>query len=344
MSVEFNPFLSYEDDSIDTKTKSMDEETIEETRSYVYYTKLSNNLYLPLNKIDIVTKLPSGLYSFYHIDGKGWSFQKNNVESDEVYELPITELSLIKRDISKFWNTEHKFKEYGLVHKRGILLYGKPGCGKSCAIQLITKDLIENHNGLIFKISNRDDLDIFIMNFNNILRVIEPNRKVVVIMEDIDGLFEEAKSTQTRLLNLLDGINQNSNIVYVATTNYPERLEERILNRPSRFDKRYEFALPNSEIRESYLINSLKQKDLENIDLNVWIEQTEGLTLSHLRELIVSVIILENDFEVEIETLKGMGATRPSSSSYRDGITGFKRPEITQKKVTIVGFSSNGHA
>lgn len=323
--------------SLFDQSKEDETESIEQGR-YSHYNFVGNGKYIAYNEQNTKRKaLPSGLYSIYQdmFNNNQIVFHRSKFQTDELYDLPIKELDLIKNDISKFWSTEKKFKEYGLVHKRGILLYGKPGCGKSCAIQVIMKDLIENHNGLIFKISNSNDLSNFISQFNPVIRVIEPNRRVVVMLEDIDGLFLEASSTQTKLLNLLDGINQSSNIVYVGTTNYPERLEERILNRPSRFDKRYEFRLPNAEIRLAYLKNSLKPNDLKNIDLQEWVDKSEGLTLSHLRELIVSVIILENDFDTEVQTLKDMGNVISSASYRTSGVAGFKAAPIT-----IGGFGS----
>jgi len=298
---------------------------------------LGNNTYIAIDQLQTRKRLPSGLYTIFQSPNGDTIFKRDKIESDAVYDLPIPELALIKDDVTKFWKTEAKFKEYGLVHKRGILLYGRPGCGKSCAIQLVMEDLIDNHQGLIFKISNRNDLDMFIAQFNSVIRVIEPNRKVVVILEDIDGLFQYDSTVQTKLLNLLDGINQNSNIIYIGTTNYPEKLEERILNRPSRFDKRYELKTPNAEIRHVYLKSALKIKDLKKIDLQEWVDKTESLTLAHLRELIVSVIILENDFEREVNTLKNMGEA-VSSASYRvTGVTGFK----AKKQTAIVGFANS---
>jgi len=54
------------------------------------------------------------------------------------------------------------------------------------------------------------------------------------------------------VLNLLDGVKQVDNIIYIATTNYPELLEERILNRPSRFDRRFHIGTPSAEVRKFY--------------------------------------------------------------------------------------------
>lgn len=45
--------------------------------------------------------------------------------------------------IYKFWDRESKFKEYGFVYKRGILLYGPPGTGKTSIINLISDELIK---------------------------------------------------------------------------------------------------------------------------------------------------------------------------------------------------------
>lgn len=308
------------DQPVNQSVEEIDRVDEDREREYAYYTYLGNENYLPINHVQRVDTLPTGLYSFvWKSEHNSWAFKKHELNTDNLYNLPIPQLENIKSDISKFWIKEKKFKEYGLLHKRGILLYGQPGCGKSGAIQLLINELIANHNGLIFKISDRETLDIFTDNFNSILRVIEPRRKVITIIEDIDGLFEEGASTQTRLLNLLDGINQSNNIVYVATTNYPEKLEKRILNRPSRFDKRYEFGLPESNIRKFYIKKSLKPKDLKNIDIDYWIDKTEGLTLAHLRELVVSVIILENDFEEEIDVLKNMKKQISSIKSIKPG-------------------------
>jgi len=146
-------------------------------------------------------------------------------------------------------------------------------------------------------------------------------------MEDLDGLANNSKNTETTLLNLLDGINQINNVVYLGTTNYPERLQERILNRPSRFDKRYKLGYPIPAVREAYFENILTKQDKKKININKWVELTEGLSIAHLRELVVSVIILENDFEEEIEILTGM-KTLISSRQDSSSNIGFKKSSM----------------
>jgi SpoVK/Ycf46/Vps4 family AAA+-type ATPase len=109
----------------------------------------------------------------------------------------------------------------------------------------------------------------------------------------------------------LDGINQIENVVYIATTNYPEKLEERISNRPSRFDRRYKVELPNDEIRRAYINHKLNEEDLNNINIEEWIDKTKGMSLSHLKEVVVSVIVMGRSFEETMDNLEGL-KKRPS--------------------------------
>jgi len=227
------------------------------------------------------------------------------VNTDELYQLPSPELTDIIEDIEKFWNRADRYKEYGFLHKRGILLYGEPGAGKSGIIQLCTKHLIEKMNGIVINLTNGDQIELY-SKFISSLRTVEANRPLIVILEDIDGIAGEGTWSTSMLLNLLDGVKQIDNVVYIATTNYPEKLEERITNRPSRFDRRYEIEAPNAEVREAYIKNKLNDKDLSKINIKDWVKKSEGMSLAHMRELIISVVTMDNSFEDTIARLNGL--------------------------------------
>ena len=183
-------------------------------------------------------------------------------------------------------------------------MYGEPGCGKSGIIQLIAKQFIEN-NGIIINIKDQDDVDFFI-DFIATFRKIEPNRPLIVLLEDLDSIAGESTYSTSKLLNILDGVKQIEDVVYIATTNYPEKLQERITNRPSRFDRRYKVELPNEEIREAYIRHKLKEEDLKNVDIQEWVKRTEGMSLSHLKEVVISTIVMGREFEEVMDNLEGL--------------------------------------
>lgn len=275
----------------------------ENLSKYNQWSISSGNKFSPA--MPTVEKLPSGFYEISQDSHIGIFFEKKKLNTDELFELPSDELKDIIDDIEKFWQRADIYKKYGFLHKRGILLYGDPGTGKSGIIQLCTKYLIEKMNGVVINISSDEHMELYdkIIGY---FRSIEPDRPLIVILEDIDAIAGEDSWSTSMILNLLDGVKQIENVVYIATTNYPEKLEDRITNRPSRFDRRYEVVLPDREVRESYFKNKLSSDDLKEIKLEKWVEKTDGLSLAHLRELVVSVVAMGNSFDDTLNRLNGL--------------------------------------
>lgn len=300
------------------------EEVILETPKYIQWSTHGGGIYYPEYQVQLLNKIPTGFYSIgYDQRQEKYFVRKMAHNTDNILELPMPETKDIVKDIISFWENGEKFTEYGLTYKRGVLMYGSPGCGKSHIIQLIVRHLIERESGVVFRIETPEDVQFYSNFMHSTFKVIESNRKIVTIIEDIDGLFNAGKATETLLLNILDGMNQMDNIVYVATTNFPEELGERIINRPSRFDKRYEISLPNAEVRKFYFENTLKPNDIASINLDEWVKQTENMSIAHLRELVVSTVIQGNSFEHVIKTLKDLNEVRPNSKKFGGKSVGF---------------------
>lgn len=266
--------------------------------------ELSDERFIPSYKT--VKKIPPGLYEIRWDSQKStYLMEKQRMNLDELYELPSDEISNILEDIEKFWSRRDLYKKYNFVHKRGILLYGDPGCGKSGIIQLCCKHIIEKEKGIVINVKDEDAVKDFI-DFIPTVKKIEPERPLIVILEDIDSLAGEDRYSTTKLLNILDGIKQIENVVYLATTNYPEKLQERITNRPSRFDRRYKVDMPSKQIREAYIRSKLTSEDFGKIDISEWVKESEGLSLAHLKELVISVIVMGKEFEESISDIKGL--------------------------------------
>lgn len=232
-------------------------------------------------------KLIPGVYEIQHSSQIGIYFEKIPVKTEGLLRFPQTNSEKIIQEIQHFWEREHLFKEYKLSYKRGIMLWGVPGGGKSSTIQIVMKDVVER-DGIVIKFTAPHM-------FNDgmrILREIQPETPVVVLMEDIDSTLE--RYNESEVLNILDGIDQIERVIFLATTNYPERLGARILNRPSRFDKRFKISYPNKESRRMYFEHLIKEHSIQelNIDLDLWVKDTTKFSIAHLKELFIAVVIL----------------------------------------------------
>ena len=273
--------------------------------NFTQWLQRGKSTFIPTDNSITVPKLEAGVYNIRHADGVGYYMFKKDLHLDELLELPMPETKEVLGSIKDFWNKRDLFKKYNFVYKRGLLLYGSPGTGKTSLINLLCRHLVKEMDGVVFVLTTESDLSSYEHVMPEIYRIIEPDRPIITLIEDIDGLCEN-KNSETRIINILDGIEQLENVVYIATTNYMERLSERITNRPNRFDRRIEVKSPNYECRKMYFKHKLKKDDLKKINLKEWCLKTEGLTLSHLGEVIKSVIIFGHDIDETIKILKDM--------------------------------------
>lgn len=172
-------------------------------------------------------------------------------------------------------------------------------CGKSCAIALLVQDVTQM-GGIVLRF---EDYNSWISVYKSI-RQIQPDVPMIALLEDLDQIIDE--NSVSTILNLLDGLEQSLNkIVFLATTNNPQRIADNIKNRPSRFDRRVKIDLPNENIRQAYL-EHLFSTGGSKIPSSDWITKTKGFSLAHLKELFISVICLGNDFNTVVDELKKM--------------------------------------
>lgn len=251
---------------------------------------------------ETIDELPIGCYKFEPTDA-GIAFLPLELQCDELIEFPNGPSARVLRGIENFWGRKSEFIRRGHLFKRGVLLCGPAGSGKSSIVMLLAGQIM-NLGGIVTVTTSsstaRDGLAI--------LRKVEPARPIVNVIEDIEELLES--EGDRAMLSLLDGQDQVQNIVHVATTNFPERLGARIIKRPSRFDEVVEVSLPDADSRRIYLERllrrGLKRGDLGSVDLEKWVDATEGMSFAFLRELHVAVFCLGCLFEETIERLKVM--------------------------------------
>jgi SpoVK/Ycf46/Vps4 family AAA+-type ATPase len=232
-------------------------------------------------------------------------FEKIPILATNLINFPETNSEKVVSEIQKFWSKESVFRDFGLVYKRGIILWGPPGSGKSCTIQLVMRDVVAR-GGVVIKFTHPGLFNDGIRKF----REVQPDTPLVVLMEDIDSIIQIYNESE--VLNILDGVNQVDKVVFLATTNYPEQLGGRIINRPSRFDRRFRIPHPGRNSRKLYLEHLIGNREIK-IDIERWADDTEDFSVAHLKELFTSVVIFGNDYEEELETLQSMREVQPSS-------------------------------
>lgn len=276
-----------------------------DTDGYCQWQVEPNGAYYPVSKIRLIDELPGGKYDIqWSNETNQYFFSKTSVELDELLNLPNPTFNSIIDDIKYFWNNKELFDKYKYTYKRGILLYGEPGCGKT-SITAQLSEIVIKMNGIVLSINDGRTLGNYSDAVPRILKRIQPDVPILALIEDLDGLLRD-NDYETSLLNILDGLNQTKNVVFVANTNYPENLKDRILNRPSRFDKRYYIGPPNAAVRKFYFENKITDDDLSKTNIDELVEKSEGLTLAHLGEMIKGIYIFNKKIDDVINELKDM--------------------------------------
>ncbi len=261
-------------------------------------------------------ELPSGVYEIV-LDGRDSQpiFIKKDIIHDKLIPLSGLPADVI-REINEFWTKEKLFKSLGFLHRRGYLFYGAQGTGKSSLVHEIVDNLVKE-KGIVFYCSNPEIFNIGL----SLYRKIEPNRKIVCVFEDIDALI--ARYGESMILSILDGENQVSNVCNIATTNYPELLDKRIVGRPRRFDRVYKIANLDDKARGAYLDKKLPKK----ANKKDWLKATEGLSIAQISEVIITVFCFDKKLTEAVEIIRGLVKSK-SSDEDRDKL-GFTHEEET---------------
>lgn len=254
------------------------------------------NQFHPAKDTKKVNKVEPGFYTIGYNQGQYFAVRED-LTVDEIYKLPIPGFDIddMLDELSDFWDKKELFKTNKITHKRGILLVGEPGTGKSSLINLISKQVV-NKGGVVFHISNANELGMLITFMSTTFRCIEPDTPVITIIEDVDNLVSQ---DEHMLLSFLDGEDQIEHNITIATSNRVQELND-LLMRPSRFDWIIQIDKPEEDARKLYFTN----KGLSEDEAQEWAKKTDGLSMAHLKEIFISVKLLDSDFEDVKERLE----------------------------------------
>lgn len=257
-----------------------------------------------------IPQIPPGQYDMEYDHSRAEPyFEIKEPITDDLIILPDSASEEVIAAVDDFWTKKDLFHKYGFLWKRGVLLWGPAGSGKTCTVEIIAQNIVAAGGvAMYMKDPNFGSfaLDAF--------REVEPDRPMVVMLEDIDSIIDAYGDSA--ILNLLDGADQIENVLFIATTNYPEKLDKRIRNRPSRFDIVKLIDMPSPAAREEFL----RVKDHHRFgggnnkpQLKQWVDATEGFSVAHLKEVIISVEVFGVSFDATIRRLRLMMDNNPSS-------------------------------
>lgn len=196
----------------------------------------------------------------------------------------------IRSEFKQFLDSEERYGQLNISWRRGALFIGPPGNGKTHCVRALVKDLgvpIFYVQSLSHNRFTSEQL------WQQVFQRARKLRPCVLVLEDLDSLVNDGN--RSFFLNQLDGFEQNHGMIILATTNHPEQIDTAIVDRPSRFDRKYHFDLPATNERRLYLDSWLKKLSDETgwqeTEIGAVVDATSDFSFSYLKELVISSVM-----------------------------------------------------
>lgn len=204
--------------------------------------------------------------------------------------LPAQLKQELRGDLHRFFASRELYERYGIPWKRGVLLIGPPGNGKTHTIKALINEL---QLPCLYVKSFKSGEGPELSGMRTVFARARLSAPCVIVLEDLDALV--ADENRSFLLNELDGFANNHGVVVIASTNHPEKLDPAILERPSRFDRKYHFTLPEAPERLAYCQrwNQTLQPEMQvkTGEFTPLVQATEGFSFAYLKELFLSALM-----------------------------------------------------
>ena len=236
--------------------------------------------------------------------------RKTKITFDDIAGLDEEKEEL--KEIVEFLKKPKKFTEMGAKIPKGVLLYGKPGTGKT----LIAKAIAGEADVPFISMSGSEFIEMFAgLGASRVRKLFDKARKLapcIVFIDEIDaigsrrssngGAESENNQTLNQLLVEMDGFSSEETIIVLAATNRPEMLDKALL-RPGRFDRQVTVPAPDLTGREAILKIHAKDKKLaEDVSLYGIAEDTAGFTGAELANILNEAAIIATKKEHEAIT------------------------------------------
>ena len=274
--------------------------------------------------------------------------RKTKVRFDDVAGLEEEKGELI--EIVDFLKRPEKYTKMGAIVPKGVLLYGKPGTGKT----LIAKAIAGEADVPFISMSGSEFIEMFAgLGASRVRKLFEKARKLapcIVFIDEIDaigsrrtsnsGAETENNQTLNQLLVEMDGFGSEETIIVLAATNRPEMLDKALL-RPGRFDRQITIPTPDLKGRLEILkIHSKDKKLSDDVNLESIAEDTAGFTGAELENILNEAAIVATKAkheEIENDDIE---------EAVKKVTVGLEKRErvISEKDKRLTAYHEAGHA
>jgi hypothetical protein len=189
--------------------------------------------------------------------------------------------ALLQRNVVDLHLRRDVLKAHGVPIRRGVLLHGPPGTGKTFACRYLCARLPNTTRIVVAGSALQHVTAVFAL-----ARMLQPS---LVILEDVDLVFTSRDinaqgSILGELLDQMDGLRPHEDVGFVLTTNALERIEAAIKDRPGRISQTIHLGPPGAELRRRYLLHYLAPYPTAVVDVASLVERSGGATQAFLKD------------------------------------------------------------
>jgi ATPase family associated with various cellular activities (AAA) len=211
----------------------------------------------------------------------------------EAIILPEGLLERVERQTVEFGRQSGRLRQAGRHLKRGLLLHGAPGTGKTLTLMYLVSSM-RDRTALLLSVKGLG----LISQTCAMARTLQPS---IVILEDVDLIAEDrtnkagATPMLFELLNEMDGLSDDADVLFLLTTNRPHLLEPALASRPGRVDQAIEIPVPDESCRRRLFDLYGRGLTLQVADMPRLIARTEGASGAFIRELLRKAALFATD-------------------------------------------------
>lgn len=253
--------------------------------------------------------LPNGKYKVIVLEGMMGTkimFESKNTTEIIIEPSQHPEYLKIKKSLLTFFNPKLKelYSDLKYLNKKGLLIHGKPGTGKTASVSYLSEKIATENNGIVLEIPNSTSISYLPEIIDNLRKDADDKEfPILVIIDECENYFTNPP-TEYMLLNFLDGYNSKNNVMCIFITNKIEKIPKRFTERPSRIRDIIEYNNTPFEVIKEILDKKIPEKYKDVIDIKkISFEfSNSGKTIDQAKNEAISLIedfIVKSDEAVD---------------------------------------------